>query len=134
MAAPKTKEKEQQGKKMFFALAAFTVEATQGEIIQIIRISDHFAWRWDNKKDGKTYGDYVIQPPYQNEKLDKEIKALMDKEATMPEGVKKTRIKGRIAELVKFYDDLKLEDVGNLFSTLIQQADMTIDAINGEEE
>lgn len=119
---------------MLFALSAFTVEATQGEIIQIIRIADHFAWRWDNKKDGKTYGDYVIQPPYKNEKLDKEIKQLMDKESQMSEGVKKTRIKGRIAELVKFYDDLKLEDVGNLFSTLVQQADKTIDAVNGEEE
>lgn len=111
-------------------IVSFDVQ-TNGEVIKIIRISDHFAWRWDNPRDGKSYGDFTIQPPFQEPKVEKEIASLME-QVKVATGGKKIKIEKRLTELVTFYEQLRTEDVGNLLAVLVEQADMTIDKIRGE--
>lgn len=127
MAAQKKKKLE--FSTLAFPLVAFDV-TTANETIKIIRIADHFAWRWDNKRDGKSYGSFVIQPPFKEKKIEKQIKELGEK-IEISKGGRKEKLTAEMKELLKFYDDLKTEDISNLLSVLIEQADVTIDKING---
>jgi len=117
-------------KNMQVALAAFQVD-TSGEKITIIRIADHFAWRWDYQS--KSYGDWVIQPPFKEKGLEKKIKELSD-QVELAKGGKKIKLTKQLMDAVKFYDDLKTEDVSNLLSVLTQQADETIDKIKNNKK
>lgn len=117
-------------KNLNVAIAAFEVE-TSGEKIMIIRIADHFAWRWDNPADGKSYGDFVIQPKFKEPDTEKRIKELME-QVKVAKGGHKLKLEKKLQDIVKFYEDLKIEDAGNLLSTLTLQADDTIAKIKGE--
>ena len=117
-------------KNMQVALASFEVE-TSGEKIIIIRIADHFAWRWDYQ--GKSYGDWVIQPPFKEKNSEKRIKELTE-QVDAAKGGKKIKLTKQLMDAIKFYEDLKTEDVSNLLSVLTQQADETIDKIKNNNQ
>lgn len=117
-------------KSLQIAIASFEVE-TSDEKILILRIADYFAWRWDYK--GKSYGSFVKQPPFSEPETEKKIAELMKEVKTAKNG-KKLKIEKKLVDLVKFYEDLKTEDVSNLLSVLTQQADETIDKIKNNKQ
>ena len=106
-------------------MTSFTLK-TSGEVITILRIAYHYAWRWDNPLDGKSYGDYTIQPPFNEPSLDKRIKELIEQIETSKGAKKEKRIK-QLKDVTDYYDQLKVEDANNLLSVLVLQADTTIE-------
>lgn len=118
---------------------------TSGENIKILRIADHFAWTWDNKADGKSYGDYCIAQPYKDPRLERkqakmirDIDAMLAKAAKMADGEKKEAYAKEIEkaqqdclDVGRFYKELKDKDEENLLAVLIEQADSTIEKVNG---
>lgn len=112
------------------AIASFEVE-TDGnqEKVTILRIGDRFAWRWDYA--GKSYGDFVTQPPFKEPDLEKRIAELTKRLEEATPG-RKIKLAKQLKDLIEFYEQLKTEDVSNLLSVLMQQADETIDKIKGK--
>lgn len=128
VATPKDNLKKSLQKAQPKTIAYFKSDV-MGEKVHIVRVGNNIGWYWENKKDGKTYGDFIVYEPLVDRKAEKEIVRLKEKFAGAKSDSEKRRYATLLLDLTRRYESTRVKDIEQAYEVLIDQAEKTITEI-----